>query len=102
MVNDDKAKHENPNFIGNKDLEKKKYFQIEHFWHSKGCENKATFGIFHRGEQLHEASEITQGERYNLIIWLRSSPIRNKMCPMCRKKPNELVEAVRYGEGFTK
>ena len=67
----------------------------------KGCENKITHGIFHRGQQFHEASEITKGERYNLIIWLRSSPIRNNYCPMCKKKPQELVEAAQYGEGFT-
>jgi hypothetical protein len=67
-----------------------------------GCENKSTFGIFHIGQQFHEASEISEGERYNLIIWMRSSPVRNKYCPMCKHKPQDLIEAAQYGEGFTK
>ncbi|XP_040272115.1 2-oxoglutarate and iron-dependent oxygenase domain-containing protein 2 isoform X1 [Bufo bufo] len=57
-------------------------------------------GILHRGQQVHGALPITSGERWNLIIWMRASSIRNKLCPMCNKEP-QLVEAVGEGDGFT-
>merc|ERR550539_102672 len=43
-------------------------------------------GILHRGGHLHKALPIESGERWNFIIWMRSSKIRNKMCPMCQEK----------------
>lgn len=49
---------------------------------------------------MHGAHPITFGERYNLIIWMRSSSVRNKLCPMCDKPP-ELVPNMGYGDGFT-
>lgn len=57
-------------------------------------------GILHRGQQVHGALPITSGERWNLIIWMRASSIRNKQCPMCNKEP-QLVETVGEGDGFT-
>ncbi|XP_069816964.1 2-oxoglutarate and iron-dependent oxygenase domain-containing protein 2 [Dendropsophus ebraccatus] len=57
-------------------------------------------GILHRGQQVHGALPITSGERWNLIIWMRASSIRNKQCPMCSKRPR-LVETVGEGDGFT-
>ncbi len=62
--------------------------------------HKVTHGILHRGQHMHGAMPITQGERYNLIMWMRSSTERNKLCPMCDEKP-QLVETVGYGDGFT-
>ncbi|GBM07919.1 2-oxoglutarate and iron-dependent oxygenase domain-containing protein 2 [Araneus ventricosus] len=62
--------------------------------------HKIGYGIFHRGQQLHGALPITKGERYNLIIWLRSSSVRNKVCPMCNSTP-ALSPATGYGDGFT-
>ncbi|KAK3862066.1 hypothetical protein Pcinc_032037 [Petrolisthes cinctipes] len=58
-------------------------------------------GLLHRGQQRHGALPITEGVRYNLIIWLRSSSIRNRQCPMCCLEPE--LEAVRQGcgDGFT-
>ena len=38
--------------------------------------------------------------RYNLIIWMRSSSVRNKLCPMCGERPN-LVPTYGEGDGFT-
>lgn len=58
-------------------------------------------GLLHRGQHMHGANPIQSGERYNLIIWMRSSKIRNKLCPMCDNEP-ELVETVGFGDGFTK
>ncbi|KAM6377825.1 2-oxoglutarate and iron-dependent oxygenase domain-containing protein 2 isoform 3-T4 [Pluvialis apricaria] len=68
-----------------------KYIEIEHV----GAQ-----GLLHRGGQIHGALPIASGERWNLIIWMRSSTIRNKLCPMCNQKP-ELVEAEGFGDGFT-
>ncbi|XP_006813813.2 2-oxoglutarate and iron-dependent oxygenase domain-containing protein 2-like [Saccoglossus kowalevskii] len=64
-------------------------------------QHKPTCAILHRGQHMHGALPITHGERYNLIIWMRSSETRNKMCPMCDMKPT-LVKTVGYGDGFTK
>ena len=62
--------------------------------------HKKTFGLLHRGQHMHGALPITEGERYNLIMWMRSSQVRNQLCPMCNKKP-ELVKTVGRGDGFT-
>ncbi|XP_063207173.1 2-oxoglutarate and iron-dependent oxygenase domain-containing protein 2 isoform X1 [Chroicocephalus ridibundus] len=67
------------------------YIEIEHV----GAQ-----GLLHRGGQIHGALPVASGERWNLIIWMRSSAIRNQLCPMCNKKP-ELVEAEGFGDGFT-
>lgn len=62
--------------------------------------HKVGYGIFHRGQQLHGALPIMKGERQNLIIWLRASSVRNKLCPMCNSRPI-LSPAIGYGDGFT-
>ena len=49
---------------------------------------------------MHGAMPITDGERYNLIMWLRSSKIRNRLCPMCNTRP-QLVATDGLGDGFT-
>ena len=38
--------------------------------------------------------------RYNLIMWLRSSEVRNQRCPMCRRRPTVLPVAFGTGDGF--
>ncbi|RMC05750.1 hypothetical protein DUI87_17293 [Hirundo rustica rustica] len=68
-----------------------KYIEVEHV---------GGRGLLHRGGQIHGALPIASGERWNLIVWMRSSAIRNQLCPMCRRKP-ELVEAEGFGDGFT-
>lgn len=59
-------------------------------------------GILHRGDHVHRALPIESGERWNLILWLRSSAHRNRSCPMCGQKP-DLAEVASgsYGDGFT-
>ena len=59
-------------------------------------------GILHRGDHVHRALPIESGERWNLILWLRSSAHRNRTCPMCGQKP-DLAEVASgsYGDGFT-
>ena len=49
---------------------------------------------------MHGALPITSGERYNLIVWMRASSVRNRLCPMCDQPPN-LVPNKGYGDGFT-
>ncbi|KAM7004474.1 2-oxoglutarate and iron-dependent oxygenase domain-containing protein 2 [Passerculus sandwichensis] len=68
-----------------------RYIEVEHV-----CGR----GLLHRGGQMHGALPIASGERWNLIVWMRSSAVRNRRCPMCRRKP-ELVPAEGFGDGFT-
>ena len=57
-------------------------------------------GLLHRGRHKHGALPITDRERHNLIIWMRSSSIRNQVCPMCDNPPR-LVPNEGYGDGVT-
>ena len=57
-------------------------------------------GILHCGRRTHKALPITSGSRNNLIIWMRSSSIRNNLCPMCMSPPS-LISVPALGEGFT-
>ena len=56
-------------------------------------------GVLHRGQHMHGALDINKGERYNLIIWMRSSSVRNNSCPRCGETP-KLVPFEGYGDGF--
>ena len=58
-------------------------------------------GILHRGGQLHGARPLGTGERWNLVVWLRASAVRNRLCPMCCRKP-QLVDDEGFGDGFTR
>ncbi|NXP21056.1 OGFD2 protein, partial [Scytalopus superciliaris] len=68
-----------------------KYVEVEHV---------AAQGLLHRGGQIHGALPIASGERWNLIVWMRASAVRNRLCPMCNSKPH-LVGAEGFGDGFT-
>lgn len=57
-------------------------------------------GLLHRAQHMHGARPITSGYRYNLIIWMRSSSVRNTLCPMCNEAPT-LVATRGCGDGFT-
>ena len=49
-------------------------------------EHEAGIGFLHRGQQIHEATELESGERVNLVAWFKSSEWRlNNWCPMCRQ-----------------
>ena len=50
---------------------------------------------------MHGALSIQSGERINLIIWMRSSEVRNKQCPMCNREPRLVPCAGGPGDGFT-
>ncbi|XP_045152773.1 2-oxoglutarate and iron-dependent oxygenase domain-containing protein 2 isoform X2 [Echinops telfairi] len=58
-------------------------------------------GILHRGGQLHGARPLGSGERWNLVVWLRASTVRNRLCPMCCRPPC-LVDDEGFGDGFTR
>ncbi|KAH3784932.1 hypothetical protein DPMN_163005 [Dreissena polymorpha] len=67
----------------------------------KTYSHRPTVGILHRGQHRHGAYPIMQGSRYNLIVWMRASAVRNKKCPMCDAVP-DLEETTGYGDGFTR
>jgi len=50
------------------------YFQFQH---------KLGAGILHIGKHRHGALKIKSGERYNLILWCRSSKLRSMPCKHC-------------------
>ncbi|CAJ1356021.1 unnamed protein product [Effrenium voratum] len=58
-------------------------------------------GVFHAGLELHRATPISQGRRHNLILWCRSSGIRNDLCPMCFRQPSVVPTNTFHHEGFT-
>ncbi|XP_013080193.2 2-oxoglutarate and iron-dependent oxygenase domain-containing protein 2-like isoform X2 [Biomphalaria glabrata] len=60
--------------------------------------HKEGYGVMHCGRQYHSALPIIAGIRYNLIIWMRSSTVRN-ICPMCNQTP-DLVQVPIAGDGF--
>ncbi|KAM3611845.1 uncharacterized protein V6R79_024867 [Siganus canaliculatus] len=64
-------------------------------------EHRVAEGLLHRGQHMHGALPISSGQRWNLIVWMRASQVRNKLCPMCNKKP-ALVEGEGFADGFTK
>ena len=52
-------------------------------------------GILHLGQEMHGAMPLAAGRRTNLIIWFRSSGVRNQECPMCGDTPDlEGVEVI--------
>eukprot|EP00438_Fugacium_kawagutii_P018512 Skav201485 [mRNA] locus=scaffold828:231754:241438:- [translate_table: standard] len=59
------------------------------------------WGVFHAGLELHKATPISNGRRHNLILWCRSSGVRNDFCPMCFSQPNVVPTNRYYHEGFT-
>ncbi|KAL4223851.1 2-oxoglutarate and iron-dependent oxygenase domain-containing protein 2 [Mactra antiquata] len=63
--------------------------------------HEPTIGVIHRGQHKHGASPVTDGQRCNLIIWMRSSAIRNQKCPMCDQEP-QLQKSLGFGDGFTR
>lgn len=56
--------------------------------------------MFHRARHLHGTLPLLSGSRYNLLTWLRSSSVRNKLCPIC-KSPPKLIPSLHMGDGFT-
>jgi hypothetical protein len=57
--------------------------------------------LLHSGSEFHEACPISSGWRLNLIMWLRSSGVRNQKCPMCGRPPILVQVGSLAGEGFT-
>ena len=39
--------------------------------------------VLHLGQHLHEVTAVTAGERYALIMWMRSRAYRAATCPCC-------------------
>lgn len=66
-----------------------------------GIAHQIGVGLLHRAQQMHGALPISEGIRYNLILWMRSSAIRNELCPMCNEKPTLIPVENGFGDGFT-
>ncbi|XP_058491347.1 2-oxoglutarate and iron-dependent oxygenase domain-containing protein 2 [Solea solea] len=64
-------------------------------------EHRVTEGLLHRGQHTHGALPIVSGQRWNLIVWMRASQERNRLCPMCNRTPT-LVEGEGFADGFTR
>ncbi|XP_038619728.1 2-oxoglutarate and iron-dependent oxygenase domain-containing protein 2 isoform X2 [Tachyglossus aculeatus] len=64
-------------------------------------EHVVTRGLLHLGGQMHCALPVAAGERWNLIVWMRASAVRNRLCPMCGCTP-DLVDDEGFGDGFTR
>ncbi|XP_077377056.1 2-oxoglutarate and iron-dependent oxygenase domain-containing protein 2 isoform X1 [Festucalex cinctus] len=64
-------------------------------------QHRAGEGLLHRGQHMHGALPISSGQRWNLVIWMRSSQERNQLCPMCNRRP-VLVEGEGFADGFTR
>ena len=61
-----------------------------------------TFAYFCQSlPRLHKATPISNGRRHNLILWCRSSDVRNDLCPMCFQQPNVVPTNRYYHEGFS-
>ena len=75
------------------------YFQYQNGFRSLSME--VGRGILHSGRLLHGVFPIEEGYRHNIIIWMRSSEIRNRLCPMCNDV--QVLEGVEgtTGDGFT-
>ncbi|XP_062874137.1 2-oxoglutarate and iron-dependent oxygenase domain-containing protein 2 isoform X2 [Trichomycterus rosablanca] len=63
-------------------------------------EHRVSEGVLHRGQHMHGALPIASGCRWNLIVWMRASRQRNRLCPMCSRAPR-LQPGHGYGDGFT-
>lgn len=64
-------------------------------------EHRLTEGLLHRGQHMHGALPISSGQRWNLIVWMRASQQRNRLCPMCNRRP-VLLEGGGFADGFTR
>jgi len=64
-------------------------------------QHKKGQGILHSGRDLHGAMPVSEGRRTNLILWFRSSSVRNNECPMCGLQPSLEPVVSGTGDGFT-
>lgn len=67
---------------------------------TKEVTHRKGWAVLHRGQQLHGALPIDDGQRHNIIMWMRSSSVRNLNCPMCDSKPVLIEAAQGFGDGF--
>lgn len=63
-------------------------------------EHRVAEALLHRGQHMHGALPISSGCRWNLVVWMRASRQRNRLCPMCNRAPR-LQPSDGYGDGFT-
>ncbi|KZS07537.1 2-oxoglutarate and iron-dependent oxygenase domain-containing protein 2 [Daphnia magna] len=66
-----------------------------------GYIHEAGMAVIHRGSALHCVLPLLSGRRVNLVMWMRSSSVRNLTCPMCGKTPDLEPVENGWGDGFT-
>jgi len=49
--------------------------------------------LIHSGRRLHKVESVLAGERFNLILWCRSSKLRNGSCPCCWMNDRDLSQS---------
>ena len=49
---------------------------------------------------MHGALPIQSGERISLIIWMSSSAVLKKLCPMCDRVPRLMPSFGGSGDGY--
>jgi len=64
-------------------------------------QHRRGWAIIHPGSALHGALPIASGARTNLLLFLRSSSVRNKRCPVCASPPSMQPVEDGTGDGFT-
>ena len=64
-------------------------------------QHRRGWAVLHPGSSLHGALPITGGSRTNLLLFLRSSSVRNGMCPVCHGAPSLERVVGGTGDGFT-
>jgi len=64
-------------------------------------QHRRGWAIIHPGSALHGALPIASGTRTNLLLFLRSSSVRNKRCPVCVSPPSLQPVEDGTGDGFT-
>ena len=66
-----------------------------HEWVGSDGDDKVGQGVLHLGAKHHAALPISEGERLNLVMWMRSSRWRREEgCPMCGRT-DQLLELAR-------
>uniref|UniRef100_A0A1I8IVA5 Fe2OG dioxygenase domain-containing protein n=1 Tax=Macrostomum lignano TaxID=282301 RepID=A0A1I8IVA5_9PLAT len=61
-----------------------------------GVEQRLGWGLLHPGLRMHGVRRLLEGTRLNLILWLRASRLRNRLCPRCWRRPECTRLSQRY------
>jgi hypothetical protein len=63
-------------------------------------QHRQGWAVLHPGSALHGALALTGGARTNLLLFMRSSSVRGRRCPVCREQPQLEAAGEGQGDGF--